>query len=364
MWWSCLCAVNVALESGISVWSTLVFASKNSLNLSIRFSFRFGYFDKHKDCAEHHETREEIKCWTLGGGKINRQLLFIFGSRFNKLTRSPSSLHHGESFCNNKHQSPVKHHGDSRCNTFNVWCKKLSHHHPRNRSETQREADDEQNDATKRKDGNFRHVCSTFFQAEIHAEHDQTKAHHNTRLKQENTTAGFLNEKCWCNGHHDLHNTNNDGTKGWIESRTSGFKNTLRVKDDCVDSGELLEQHERQRDDQSHEVGAYRKQVRKLRVASHWIQIGLNVLQRSLCITLTTPEPLECRTRILTWALCEMKTTALVNPSSYQFPIEAQTQMTESIKSVSECWANKSFVFYLLDEKNRAVGNEENCDDE
>lgn len=65
--------------------------------------------------------------------------------------------------------------------------------YPWNWSETKWEANDEQNHAAQRYDWNISHIWTTLFQAEIYAQHDQTQAHDDARLKKKNSSTGFLN---------------------------------------------------------------------------------------------------------------------------------------------------------------------------
>lgn len=178
---------------------------------------------------------------------------------------------------------------------FSVKCIRISIKsptYPRNWAESQRETDDEQNNAAQREDRDVCHVRAALLHAKVDAEHDQTQAHHDAGLEKQEPATSFLNEQGWGDCHYDLHDTDDDCADGWVQSAAGRLKDALGVEDDGVDAGELLEQHERQRDDEGHQVSANGEQIRQLCVTRDSVQVRLNVCQGCLRIALSSPEPL------------------------------------------------------------------------
>lgn len=82
------------------------------------------------------------------------------------------------------------------------------------------------------------------------SDNGQTDSHNDTALQQQDPATRLLNQQRGAEGHQDLDDSDDDRAQGRVHRAAGRLKDSHCVEDDGVDSGNLLEHHEAEADDQ------------------------------------------------------------------------------------------------------------------
>lgn len=144
-------------------------------------------------------------------------------------------------------------------------------------------------------------------QTEIDTQHGQAQAHDCTALQQQNFAASLFHQRRSQERHQHLYDTHNDGTNTGVNVAASRFENLLCEENDRIDTGELLEQHQSQRNYEAIAIRSNWEEIAQRSRATRCLNVILNGLNGGIGIAMSAPEPFEGGGCFILTILCKWR---------------------------------------------------------
>lgn len=140
----------------------------------------------------------------------------------------------------------------------NTW-QDFAHHQPRNRTETEREADDVNNEGTERQPADLRDVIASVLVVEEGSKCHQCDDHRYAGNVKQNLSAESINQNGRDESGNEVDHADNDRAQVLVDGAAGVFEDGHGVENDGVDTRQLLEEHQAQRDGQRLQIAAFQQ---------------------------------------------------------------------------------------------------------
>lgn len=163
----------------------------------------------------------------------------------------------GKGLRHHERARPVEGGGDRCGRSTDLAGQDLTHHQPRNGAKSERKAEHKYHERRQRKPSDVGHISAVVFHVEEPTERHQRDDHGNVRDVQEHLSAEAIDQQGGDEGRDKVHHTDDDRAEVLVDGGAGVLEDLYGVEDDGVDTGQLLEEHQAERDQQRLEVGLF-----------------------------------------------------------------------------------------------------------